>query len=103
MEIYGERKFWFDFKEQLSNGNGKEINIMIKKIEDTIDDNRIVDELKIKVDLVELKECKEKQENLNNKYSQKTIKSKIFHLKLFSNINEKTKLKLMYLLKNLNY
>ena len=69
MEIYGERKFWFDFKEQLSNGNGKEINIMIKKIEDTIDDNRIVDELKIKVDLVELKECKEKQENLNNKYS----------------------------------
>ena len=42
---------------------------MIKKIEDTIDDNRIVDELKIKVDLVELKECKEKQENLNNKYS----------------------------------
>ena len=49
MEIYGERKFWFDFKEQLSNGNGKEINIMIKKIEDTIDDNRIVDELKIKL------------------------------------------------------
>ena len=24
MEIYGERKFWFDLKEQLSNGNGKE-------------------------------------------------------------------------------
>ena len=49
MEIYGERKFWFDFKEQLSNGNGKEIKIMVKKIEDTIDDNGKVDELKIKL------------------------------------------------------
>ena len=62
MEIYGERKFWFDLKEQLSNGNGKEIKIIVKKIEDTTDDNRKVNKLKIKIDLVDSKEYKEKQE-----------------------------------------
>ena len=66
-----KENFDLTFKELVgsSNGNGKEIKIMVKKIEDSTNDNGKVDELKIKVDLVELKECKEKQENLNNKYS----------------------------------
>ena len=61
--------FDLTFKEQFCSSirNGKEIKIMVKKIEDTTDDNR-------KADLVESKEFKEKQENLNHKYSLKTIK-----------------------------
>ena len=72
-----KENFDLTFKELVgsSNEKGKEIKIMVKKIEDSTDDNGKVDELKIKVDLVESKEWKEKQENLNNKYSLKTIKS----------------------------
>ena len=72
-----KENFDLTFKELVgsSNGNGKEIKIMVKKIEDSTDDNGKVDELKIKVDLVESKEWKEKQENLNNKYYLKNIKS----------------------------
>ena len=68
-----KENFDLTFKELVgsSNENGKEIKIMVKKIEDSTDDNGKVDELKIKVDLVESKEWKEKQENLNNKYSLK--------------------------------
>ena len=66
-----KENFDLTFKELVgsSNENGKEIKIMVKKIEDTIDDNRKVYELKTKVDIVELNECKEKHENLNNQYS----------------------------------
>ena len=72
-----KENFDLTFKELVgsSNEKGKEIKIMVKKIEDSTNDNGKVDELKIKVDLVESKEWKEKQENLNNKYSLKTIKS----------------------------
>ena len=41
---------------------------MVKKNEDTTDDNRKVDELKTKVDIVETKKFKEKQENLNGQF-----------------------------------
>ena len=72
-----KENFDLTFKELVgsSNEKGKEIKIMVKKIEDSTDDNGKVDELKIKVDLVESKEWKEKQENLNNKYYLKNIKS----------------------------
>ena len=97
--LYEGNKINFDlsFKEQAgsSDGNKNEIKIMVKKIEDKTDDNGKVDELKIKVDLVESKECKKKQEDLNHLYSWKTIKSELFIIKLFSNIKEKIKLKLI--------
>ena len=72
-----KENFDLTYKELVgsSNENGKEIKIMVKKIEDSTNVNGKVDELKIKVDLVESKEWKEKQENLNNKYSLKNIKS----------------------------
>ena len=61
---------------------------MVKKIEDTTDDNR-------KVYIVESKEFKEKQENLNGQCYLKTIKFEFFLLNSFR--IEKTKLKLIYL------
>ena len=97
--LYEGKKVNFDltFKEQAgsSDRNGREIKIMVKKIEDKTDDNRKINELKTKFDLVETKECKENQENLNHKYFWKSIESEYFLLKLFSNINEKIKLKLI--------
>ena len=59
-----KENFDLTFKELVgsSNGNGKEIKIIVKKIEDTTDDNRKVNKLKIKIDLVDSKEYKEKQE-----------------------------------------
>ena len=53
-----KENFDLTFKELVgsSNENGKEIKIMVKKIEDSTNDNGKVDELKIKVDLVESKE-----------------------------------------------
>ena len=57
--LYEGNKVNFDltFKEQAgsSNENSKEIKIMVKKIEDTTDDNGKVDEPKTKVDSVETK------------------------------------------------
>ena len=97
--LYEGNKVNYDltFKEQagLSDGNKNEIKIMVMKIEDKTDDNRKVDELKTKVDFVETKESKGKQENLNHQYSLENIKSKYIIVKVFSYIKEKTKLKLI--------
>ena len=85
--LYEGNKVNFDlsFKEQVgsSDRNGKEIKIIVKKIEDTTDTNRKNDELKTKVDLIESKKCKEEKDNSNYQYSFENIKSKYFIQKVF--------------------